>query len=294
MMIWRRVVIGLAAFVATCAIAVAQPSDRRFLWKITVPEGPPTFVMGSLHVLTPDYYPLPVSVEAAFASSTVLIEEVDLAEMSDPAVAMALLGKAMLTDGRTLAGVIDSTLYRKVVAQAEKSGVPVAALDRMKPWMAAVSLTLPVLDAAGFDADLGVDRHFFALAGKRGIERRGLETLAYQFDRLDQMAPGLQEAMLRSSLEDLDAQIANVKTIADAWARGDTATLEKELLGALRESPALYERLLVERNRNWVAPVERCLVEKTACFVVVGAAHLVGPDSLLAMLKAKGHKVDQQ
>ena len=65
-------------------------------------------------------------------------------------------------------------------------------------------------------------------------------------------------------------------------------------LGALVESPELYERLLVERNRNWVEPVEACIKEKTACFVVVGAAHLVGPDSLVALLRKKGHNVEQQ
>ena len=85
-----------------------------------------------------------------------------------------------------------------------------------------------------------------------------------------------------------------MKVIADAWASGDTSAIEKLLLGALVESPDLYQRLLVERNRNWVEPVEACLKEKTACFVVVGAAHLVGPDSLVALLRKKGHSVEQQ
>ena len=65
-------------------------------------------------------------------------------------------------------------------------------------------------------------------------------------------------------------------------------------MASLERSPELYERLLVERNRNWVAPVEACLKQKTACFVVVGAAHLVGPDSLVALLQKKGYKVEQQ
>jgi uncharacterized protein YbaP (TraB family) len=30
------------------------------------------------------------------------------------------------------------------------------------------------------------------------------------------------------------------------------------------------------------------------CFVVVGAAHLIGPDGLLALLKKKGYKIEQQ
>jgi uncharacterized protein len=86
----------------------------------------------------------------------------------------------------------------------------------------------------------------------------------------------------------------NVKTMADAWAKGDAAELEKLLLASLKTSPDLYKHLLVDRNAAWVPAVERCLNEKTACFVVVGAAHLVGPDSLVAMLQRRGHTVEQQ
>ena len=207
---------------------------------------------------------------------------------------MSLLGKAMLTDGRTLDQLIAADLYKTVLERAEKAGLPAMALQRMKPWMAAVSLTAPALKAAGFDSGLGVDQYFFNKARTAKMERRALETVAYQFDRLDQMSPAMQEAMLRSVIADLDTQLSNVKTIADAWAGGDTSTIEKLLLGALVESPELYERLLVERNRNWVEPVEACLKQQTACFVVVGAAHLVGPDSLVALLRKRAHTVEQQ
>jgi uncharacterized protein len=214
--------------------------------------------------------------------------------LTSPATTVALLGRAFFTDGRTLDQVVAPELYKNVVERAAKGGLPAAAIQRMKPWMAAVTLTMPALKAAGFNAELGVDRHFFERAKAAGLERRGLETSEYQFDRLDQMSPALQEAMLRSVIADLDTQLTNVKAIADAWVRGDTSIVEKHLLGALQESPELYQRLLVERNRNWVEPVEKCLTQKVTCFVVVGAAHLVGPDSLVAMLQKKGYAVQQQ
>jgi uncharacterized protein len=69
--------------------------------------------------------------------------------------------------------------------------------------------------------------------------------------------------------------------------------MEKLLLPAMKASPELYARLLVERNANWVESVETCVRQKTSCFVVVGAAHLVGPDSLVAMLQKKGYTVEQ-
>jgi hypothetical protein len=272
----------------------AQAPERHFLWSITPAEGPPTYLVGSLHVLTAQHYPLSPRLERAFSESTVLVEEVDIDEMTNPATSLSLIGKAMYVDGTTLDRVIAPDLFKSVVARAEKTGVPIPAIQRMKPWMAAVSLTAPALKAAGFEASRGVDQHFFDKAKLAGMERRALETVAYQFDRLDQMPAATQEAMLRSVIADLDLQLSSVKEIADAWARGDTATIERLLLGALLESPDLYERLLVERNRNWVAPVEACILAKTACFVVVGAAHLVGPHSLVSLLEKRGHRVTQQ
>jgi uncharacterized protein YbaP (TraB family) len=283
----------LSAVFATAGPS-AQTSRTHFMWAVRQAGAPPTYLVGSLHVLTPEYYPLDPAFEKAFAESKVLIEEVDLDELTNPVTALALIGRAMLTDGRTLDQLISADLYKQVIARADKAGLPASAVQRMKPWMAAVALTAPVLKAAGFNTELGVDKHFFDKAKASGMDRRGLESAAYQFDRLDQMSPALQEAMLKSVIADLDTEISQVKAIAQAWSRGETATIERLLLGALLESPELYERLLVERNKNWVTAIEKCVSEKTACFVVVGAAHLVGPHSLVALLKQKGYSVEQQ
>lgn len=289
------VCLACAAATAAPHAQTAQSTKKHFLWTVQSAAGAtPTYLLGSLHVLTPDFYPLPPRIDEAFKQSKVLIEEVDMDELTNPSTLLPLLAKAVYLDGRTLESAISPELYKSVVGRAEKAGVPALALQRMKPWMAAVSLTAPALKSAGFNAELGIDKYFFDKAKAVGMQRRALETVAYQFDRFDEMPAPLQEAMLRSVLADLDTQLANVKTIADAWARGDVASIEKDLLSAFLEAPGLYERLLAERNRNWVAPVEACLKQGEACFVVVGAAHLVGPQSLVSLLREKGYAVEQQ
>lgn len=288
-----RVVTGLVGL-ALAGTVSAQAPVRTFMWRVVAEGAPPLHVLGSLHVLSPDYYPLPRHVDEAFAASSVLIEEADLDELADPSVLMGLLSRAMLTDGQTLEQAIAPALHAQVMARADKLGLPRAGLQRLKPWLVGLSLTQPAIEAAGFKAEHGVDRHYFDRAKALGKTRRALETAAFQFDRLDQLSAVEQEAMLRSTLEELDTQLGNVKSIATAWARGDVATLESLLLSSRTETPDLYRRLIVERNAAWVAPLARCFAEKTACFVVVGAAHLVGPDSLLLMLEKKGYKVAQQ
>ena len=125
------------------------------------------------------------------------------------------------------------------------------------------------------------------------MKTEALETLAFQLDRFDQLPPKLQEDLLKATIEDLDTQVGGVKEMAEAWSTGDTAAMEKLALTAFLESPELYQRLLAERNRNWISHVDRCLQQNAGCFIVVGAAHLVGPDGLPTLLEKQGYRVTQ-
>ncbi|MEO7157747.1 MAG: TraB/GumN family protein, partial [Vicinamibacterales bacterium] len=201
---------------------------------------------------------------------------------------------AMLSDGKTLDQVIAPDVYAEVKRRAEKAGLPMMAIQLMKPWLVSITLMAPTLQAAGFKPELGIDRHFYDRAVASGMKRQALETMTYQLDRFDQMSPKLQEDLLKSTLEDLDKEVESVKEMAEAWGFGNVAAMEKMTLAGLKDSPELYSRLLVERNNNWIPRVESCLKLRAGCFIVVGAAHLVGPDGLPSLLAKKGYKVTQQ
>ncbi len=95
-------------------------------------------------------------------------------------------------------------------------------------------------------------------------------------------------------MEEFDTYVGSVKEMARAWAAADVDALERELLASFDQSRELYDRLLVERNRNWLPHVDTCLQQDAGCFIVVGAAHLVGPDGLPTLLAKKGYRVTQQ
>ncbi len=290
----QRVSAAVLALVLAATTALAQKPGSQFLWKVEGPGGSSAYLLGSLHVLTADFYPLSASINKAFAESKTLVEEVDIDETSDPMVMMAALSKAMLNYGRKLDHVIAPAVYAEVTKRAEKTGMPMMAIQRMKPWLVAITLMAPTLQAAGFKAELGIDRHFFDRAKDSGMKRQALETMAYQIDRFDSLSPALQEALLKQTMEDLDSEVDGVKELAEAWRFGNVAAMEKMTLSSMKEAPELYQSLLVERNQNWVPHVEACLKDNAGCFIVVGVAHLVGPDGLPALLAKKGLKVTQQ
>jgi uncharacterized protein YbaP (TraB family) len=287
----RLVVVFIALLTAGTS---AQSPAKHFLWKVEDGQGRAAYLLGSLHVLTADAYPLAAPIEKAFAESKTLVEEVDLDEMNDPMQMMAALAKAMLTGGQTLDQLVSAATFAEVKKRAGEYGMPMAAVQRMKPWLVAITLMAPTLQAAGFKPEFGIDKHFFDRAKEKGLKRQALETLAYQIDRFDQMSPKLQEEMLIATIEDLDTQVSGVKEMVRAWTSGDIGTMEKLTLTAFVQSPELYQRLLLERNQNWLPLVERCLSDNAGCFVVVGAAHLVGKDGLPVLLQKKGYQVTQQ
>ena len=171
--------------------------------------------------------------------------------------------------------------------------MPMEALKRFKPWSLALMLLALEWQKAGLDPELGLDKHFYDRAQADGKPVQGLETADYQISRFDEMSMDQQDRMLAESLKDLDTETASVHQLADAWKAGDASTVERIVLQDLKSDPLMYQRLLVERNRNWLPKVEALFSRRGRAFVVVGAAHLVGGDGLLSMLRSRGYTIEQ-
>ena len=279
---------------ATAAVAAAQTAPAKsFLWKVQS-GSKVLYLAGSVHALSADVYPLNAAFERAFAASGTLVEEIDLAETESLAAAPAILAKGMYIDGRRFDTIVSKETVALVAARLKDSGLPVEMFQVMKPWM--VMLTIAALEAqkAGLDPQLGLDKHFYDRAKAAGKTIIGLETAESQIDRLDKMSESLQEQLLLSSLSEADTARNSLKTIVSAWQRGDSKELEKTLLSDFTQYPAAYRSLIVERNQNWIPQIDACLMRAQPCMVVVGAAHLVGPDGLLTLLQHKGYRIEQQ
>jgi len=288
----------LAGLVSASALVGAQApapagANRGLIWKVE--KGTRSgWLVGSLHLLTADAYPLPPALDTAFAAADVLVEEANPEELKTPTAAMQLVAKAMYPPGTTLQSQVSKETFDKIAKRAEKIGLPIERLQAFKPWMVALTLVGLELQKGGFDPGLGLDQHFLTRAPAAGKKVRTLETALEQIDLLESLSPQLQESLVAASLDGADTELAQVQRIAAAWKAGDTAPIERLLLTDMKSvDAAVYETLLVGRNRRWVPQIEDCLSQQR-CFVVVGAAHLVGPEGLVSMLRAKGYTITQQ
>ncbi len=262
------------------------------MWKATGATGV-VYLVGSVHLLTADYYPLDPAFEEAFKTADLLVEELDMREMLAPSSQLQMLTRGTLPAGQTLDKVISPETLNAIVKKFSELGMPIEPMKQFKPWL--VSLLLQGLEwqKAGFDADLGLDKHFYDIAVAQGKTVQGLETLSFQLSQFDEMSMAMQDRLLAETLKELETTKTSFVHLADAWRVGDAPEIERIVLRDLKAEPQMYERLLVSRNRTWLPKVEALFARSKASFVVVGAAHLVGTDGLLQMLRAKGYTIEQ-
>ena len=276
-------------------VTAQQPAaaSRLPLWKV---EGKrcTVYLLGSVHFLKAEHYPLPAPIEAAFERSKVAVFETDLVWANDPKMQAKLMEKAVLPSEQNLKDQLSPKLYGRLTKQLEASGLPLETVEKLRPGMVAVTLALVEMQKLGFNADLGVDRHFDQRARKAGKEIVGLEEAEFQIDLLTGFSKEEGEAMLASTLDDLHMLKTELGELLKAWRTGDMKTVADMLNKSMEAHPVMFQRLLVERNKSWVPRIEQLARGDKDAIVIVGAGHLAGKQNVIEMLEKNGWKVTQQ
>ena len=262
------------------------------VWKVQGDKST-VYLAGSVHVLKEQNYPLPAVFNQAYTNSSVIYFEIDPSLMQDPATAMKLAARAQLPEGETLKSRLSTETYSNLVARLKAAELPAEMFSQMKPGMVAMTLVMLEVQKLGCDPELGLDMHFEkrARADKKSV--KSLETLEFQIELLTGMSKEEEEGLVKSTLTDLGNLGKELDDMLKAWQTGDDAALAKLLNESMVEFPVLYKRLLTDRNQTWAGKLEGILKGDQNVMIVVGAAHLVGKDGVVEMLRKKGFKVTQ-
>jgi uncharacterized protein YbaP (TraB family) len=280
----------LLFFLASPQLLSAQ--EKSLLWRIR--SGPnAVYVLGSIHFLKKENYPLKKDIEEAFEDSKKLVLEIDLQTTDRQKTEQVTMQKAINRDGTTLQQNVSAETYSLAEKKARELGIDLRPLNPLKTWFVALTLSAVKLQKLGFDPTYGVDRYLAERARSSAKPMAGLETLEYQLGIFDQLSPRDQELMLRETLEEMDLLEKSADRVVQAWFKGDASLLEESLLAGMRQYPELYRKLIVERNRRWLPQIEQMIKEGGNTLVVVGAAHLVGKDGVIELLKQRGYTVEQ-
>ena len=258
------------------------------VWKVSDSNGRTLYLGGSVHVLRGTDYPLPAAYNRAFDASTHLVLEVDPKEL--PASFAHFSKTAEYPKGDNLKNHVDPRTYDYVCKVFKLMGIPEEKCSRYRPW--ALVTFLQSAGLRGLSLDLGVEEFMLRRARANSKPVSGLESA--------------RESMVFSALTDRQSEALLLITfiprgegkeafshMIDSWRHGDTEALTYAAQAEYRDFPAMSERILGARNRKWIPKMEGYIHSGQTYFVIVGAAHMGGPEGVLALLKGHGYKIEQ-
>jgi uncharacterized protein len=255
------------------------------VWKVTSNDGHLLYLGGSFHALRPTDYPLPGEYNRAFDACSRLVFEQD--PKSGEAAFAALMKAGEYAKSDSLKNHVDPRTYAYLRKFFQSVGVPEAKFSRYRPWLLDILLSAPPPQYS----QLGIERFLEkrARAGSKPIT--GLEST----NEHNTVFSGLTDKQAETLLLVLFINAGREEKVNmfDAWRRGDAELLARKTREAYSDFPFMADRLLDARNRSWIPKIEDYLRSGQTYFVVVGAAHMGGPNGLLSLLGTRGYKIQR-
>lgn len=258
------------------------------------------YLLGSIHLGTPDLYPFNEKLLNAFEESDALLVE---ANVLDQAGMEYYLENAMFAEGTTLKDVVSEETFAKVEQVAEMYQIPLEQLVMFQPW--ALSSDLAILsmdDSFGVSPQemsmLGIDMYFLLnamLQGKPVIELEGVQA---QVDMFTGLSPEAQEEVLNAALDSIldpsiESENDSLKEWFGYWKNGDVATWTESFNASAAEATEYDAMLFGARDEQMAQKIATLLEEQEGTyFVVIGAGHFIVDKNIRYHLEQNGYTVE--
>jgi uncharacterized protein len=282
----------LIGLLCACSTTNKLVESKATLWKVKGDHNT-MYLLGSVHVLSKDAYPLKPALEHAFDDANQVVFEIDLTRFTAERFRQEFKRTALYPSGQSLLKRLSPATIALLRSVLPNYGLTLDKVERFKPWFLAEWLSSRALEMAGFSDRLGVDFYFYHKAKAAGKPVLGLETLRDQAEIFDSFNDQENEFYLVSTISGLPAYAVMVRRLVDAWKDGNVRLLDQLLNQDKRSDPMTHAVLFSKRNSKWIPEIERFAHESGNYLIIVGAGHLVGDDGVVAQLKRAGYSVKQ-
>jgi uncharacterized protein YbaP (TraB family) len=249
-----------------------------------------SYILGSIHFLKKNIYPLNKKIENAFEESDVLVVEANLSIDKIAEATLLIMQRGMFQGDRTLKKAVLKKTYTLAEKRLKEYGMDISNFQKFKPWLLSMTITSFELIKLGFDPNFGIDKYFLdkALRKKEILELEGAE---FQVNLLDSFSAEQQDKFLFYTLKEASKSKKQVEGMVKAWSEGNAFEMEKILYESIQNLPELknfYRKLIDGRNEKMVEKIESFLKRGKKFFIVVGAGHLIGKNGIIQLLRNRG------
>jgi uncharacterized protein YbaP (TraB family) len=290
----RRQIIVIFLSLFIFVLPAASAADRGALFKVAG-HGHTMYLYGTIHVGLPEFYPLEPRIAEAVANARTLALEID--PMTDPAIMSAALFKHGMSGAAHKP--LTPKLQQRLDRVLERARIDPAAVAQFKPWLVATLLALAEYSAQGYRPELSVDLHLAKLARKGKANVMELETVESQLMMFNRLTPEEQVQLLEEAVGMIESgkQSKEVRQIVEAWRTADQAALDAIAARAEADTSVsgrfVQKVLLDERNGALADKLVQLLTRENNSVAAMGVLHLIGTNSVPALLRARGITVER-
>jgi len=257
-------------------------------------DGDYIYLGGTIHMLSEKDYPLPQAFQKAYADTDSIVLEIDFRGLEAPELQGQFLEAISYKDHRSLSNVLTEDVYKRLDDVLKSRAIPIAALDKLTPFGAMMTITQIELKRLGLIGVDGVDLHFTKRAERDNKELMSLESIEEQLSFMHSMNGLDPNAVVILGIEELLGLESIWFDLVASWRSGDLAQLEKLGIDNMKsEFPLMYQTMLVQRNKAWLNDIEILMTNQAKEFVLVGALHMAGEEGLITQLEKRGYTIDQ-
>jgi uncharacterized protein YbaP (TraB family) len=280
-------VLAAVVWCAFSGVAAAKPA----MWVVRDADSE-IYLFGTLHMLQDGSdWQTPAFAQAYDRAGTVWFEA-DVA--GDPAQARALMARYGVDPSRRLTEKLSPKMVGRIRPLLARERIPLSAVNSLRPWAAAMMLSVQPLLNRGYSLEKGADAVISTQAVTAAKPVRTFETMEDQIRYLAELPEAVEVEYLEDVIEDHVKPASDSRTLQQAWADGDLDLLAKRLVDDMRKGrPRLYDVLLKRRNEAWARTLTKEMRGNGVQLVNVGALHMVGRDGLPALMRARGFTVER-
>ncbi|OON97841.1 MAG: hypothetical protein ATN36_02460 [Epulopiscium sp. Nele67-Bin005] len=275
-----------------------EAGSKGLAWQVQN-NGNTVYLLGSIHIGTPDLYPINQKLEQAFLESDTLVVEANI--LSDNQEEMLYFMQVMMYEEGSLLDDIDDEMYLKIEQASEKIGIPTQDLLMYKPWALGNTLELfsMLIDEDGEDIKqaMGIDAYYLGKAMEYEKEIVELEGIINQAEFFNNLSLGGQLEYLDLTIDSIlnPAEVSNgeiFNTWIDYWVQGDIEGFREMM--EIDTTTEVGQMLIGKRDKEMAQKISQMLETEgeNTYFVVVGAAHLLSDGTVIDNLEGYGYNVE--
>jgi uncharacterized protein YbaP (TraB family) len=272
-------------------VILAPMSAHPALWTVHGRKGT-AYLFGSIHVLPQQVDWRTKEIEAALAKADVFVFELPVNEDLQPHIQNYVQTRGTLPPGQHLRDLLSPKARAAFDHEIARLPVPAASFDHMRPWLADVTIDVLDMQNQHYSSQAGIEEQLKKEVATRAKPVIGLETIDQQLALLVPADPKIELQNFESDLEHAKKDSDQIGPLLDAWMQGDMRALARLTAADMKDYPQLRKVLIEDRNSAWVKKITALLDDNKTYFIAVGAAHLVGPRGVPALLRKQGLKVD--